>query len=138
MNKVKTYAEAREVFNGKGFSFTVGSMRFLMEHKKSFSEVASIGNEESCLYMVAAALPSHSIDEAFDTVYYFMEHGIGISLLHYMLKELAKEQDFFMSTRNLEILEEISQTSDLISSKDLVDMISKEMMDAAKNVQSLT
>lgn len=137
MIKVKTLAEAREEFNKHGFSFTAESMRFLLEHHKSFAEVADMGDEENCVYMVAAAIPSHDKTEAINVIYSFMNKGIGIKLLHYMLKELAKEQDFFMSQQNLEIFEEISKTSDLLGSKDIADVVTQEMVSINQNLRGL-
>ena len=78
MEKVRTYAEAQEEFIKHGFSFTAESMKFLLEHKKSFSEIADMSNEENCVYMVAAAIPSHDRNEAIDVIYSFsrtVEHN---------------------------------------------------------------
>lgn len=137
MEKVRSYAEAREEFNKYGFSFTAESMRFLLECKKSFSEVADMSNEENCVYMVAAAIPSHDRNEAIDVIYSFMQKGISIKLLHFMLKELAKDQDFFMNQTNLEIFEEISKTSDLLGSRDVAGVVTQEMLSINQSLKGL-
>lgn len=136
MEKVKTYAEAQAEFMKHGFSFTAESMKFLLEHKKSFSEIADMSNEENCVYMVAAAIPSHDRNEAIDVIYSFMKKGISIKLLHFMLKELAKDQDFFMSQTNLEIFEEISKNSDLLASQDIASVVTQEMMSINQSLRS--
>lgn len=137
MEKVKTYAEAQAEFVKHGFSFTAESMKFLLEHKKSFSEVADLSNEENCVYMVACASADHDLNKAIDVIYSFMNKGIGIRLLHFMLKELAKDQDFFMNQTNLEIFEEISKKSDLLASQDIASIVTQEMVSINQSLKGL-
>lgn len=137
MDKIKTLEEARELFNQRGFSFSVGSIKFLLDHKKTFSEVADMSKEENCVYLLAAAIPEHDREKAIEIIFEFMDKGVGVRLLHYLLKELARDQDFFMSQTNLEIFEEISKTSDQVSNLDLVNMVSEEMIGLNKNLEYL-
>lgn len=135
MNYVKNYEEAKQVFNKHGFNFTVESMRYLLDHHKSFAEVANINNEESCVELVRAASKDQSLDNALKVLYDFMQHGICIQLVHYMLKELAKEQSFFMNQHHLQILEEVSTTSDHIGQQDILKILTEEINKAGQELK---
>lgn len=137
MDKVKTYAEAQEVFNSYGFRFDAKSIRFLLDRKKSFAEISDVRYEENCVYMVAAALTKDET-KAIDVIMELIDKGIGISLLHVMLKNLAREQDFTLSPTNLAIFEEMSRDSDLMTSQDIADVVTQEMSLVNQNLGELS